>query len=76
MTRTGPVRYTDGPLTTEPRLITSFADFERVYGGLERLQVTVDDAGTIDERECYVAHATQASSCKRPTQLFVQASGL
>src|SRR6185436_3765714 len=58
MTRTGPVRYTNGPISNEPRLITSFADFERVYGGLERL--SVDNGGNIEERECYVAHAVRA----------------
>ena len=29
MTRYGPVQYPDGPQTTEPRLITSFTEFER-----------------------------------------------
>ena len=38
MTRYGPVQYPDGPTTTEPRLITSFTEFERVYGGLESAQ--------------------------------------
>lgn len=31
----GPARY--GPLSGEPELLTSFADFERVYGGLDPL---------------------------------------
>ena len=39
MTRFGPVQYTGGPKTSEPRLITSFTEFERVYGGLETLAV-------------------------------------
>ena len=30
MTRTGPVQYADGPSTSEPRLITSYTEFERV----------------------------------------------
>src|SRR5262249_57658546 len=39
LTRTGPVQYLvegpglRGPDATEPRLITSFTEFERVYGG-------------------------------------------
>src|SRR2546423_13774952 len=33
MTRYGPVQYAGGPRTSEPRLITSFTEFERVYGG-------------------------------------------
>jgi uncharacterized protein len=57
MTRYGPVQYPDGPSTTEPRLITSFTEFERVYGGLTRLQV---GAAGADERESYAAHATRA----------------
>ena len=28
-----------GPTATEPRLITSFTEFERVYGGLEPLSL-------------------------------------
>ena len=29
MTRYGPVQYAGGPRTSEPRLITSFTEFER-----------------------------------------------
>lgn len=54
MTRYGPVRYDDGPLTTEPRLITSFTEFERVYGGLEPLRFGAD------ERLCFLGHAARA----------------
>jgi Bacteriophage tail sheath protein len=57
MTRYGPVQYPDGPSTTEPRLITSFTEFERVYGGLEPLMVGA--AGT-DERLTFTAHAARA----------------
>ncbi len=32
----GPVQYPGGPHATEPRLVTSFTEFERVYGGLDR----------------------------------------
>ena len=32
--RGGPVQYTGGPTTTKPRLITSFTEYERVYGSL------------------------------------------
>ena len=38
MTRYGPVAYKHGdmfgPSTSEPHLITSFTEYERVYGGL------------------------------------------
>ncbi|MBA3441619.1 MAG: phage tail sheath family protein [Pyrinomonadaceae bacterium] len=53
----GPVQYAGGPTTTEPRLITSFTDYERVYGGLTSL--AVGPAGA-DERLCYLAHAARA----------------
>lgn len=32
----GPARY--GPISGEPELLTSFADFERIYGGLDPLE--------------------------------------
>lgn len=58
MTRYGPVCYRDvdiqGPESCEPRLITSFTEFERVYGGLEPLQIDSD------ERIPYLAHAARA----------------
>jgi phage tail sheath protein FI len=59
MTRYGPVQYLDGPKTTEPRLITSFTEFERVYGGLDSLFVGDDESAT-EERLCYLAHAARA----------------
>ena len=31
----GPARF--GPLSGEPELITSFTDFERIYGGIDQL---------------------------------------
>ena len=59
MTRFGPVQYNDGgvrhgPSTSEPRLVTSFTEFERIYGGLEPL--TPDGI----EQPCYLAHAARA----------------
>jgi uncharacterized protein len=58
LTRYGPVPYNDsditGPLTCEPRLITSYFEFERVYGGLASLRID----GT--ERIPYLAHAVRA----------------
>ncbi|EAR22016.1 phage tail sheath family protein [Nitrococcus mobilis] len=53
MTHWGPVYYPGGPSTCEPRLITSFTEFERVYGGLEPLEV---EGGRLP----YVAHAARA----------------
>ncbi len=65
MTRTGPVQYAGGPTTTEPRLITSFTEFERVYGGLEK--VSPDG----DERLTYLAHAARAFFMNGGKRLYV-----
>jgi hypothetical protein len=51
----GPTYYASGPLAVEPRLVTSYTEFERVYGGIDRLQLS--DA---PDRECYLAHAVRA----------------
>ncbi len=51
----GPTYYESGPLAVEPRLVTSFTEFERIYGGLEPLQLTDER-----DRECYLAHAVRA----------------
>ena len=52
--RSGPVQYTGGPTTTKPRLITSFTEYERVYGSLVPLQLASG------ERTNYMAHAVRA----------------
>ena len=59
VTRYGPVQYPSGPGSTEPRLITSFVEFERVYGGLEKILLGADDATAVP-RESYLAHAARA----------------
>ena len=48
----GPARY--GPVSGEPELLTSFADFERIYGGLEDLVFTTG------RQPNYLAHAVRA----------------
>jgi phage tail sheath protein FI len=58
-TRYGPICFPGGPRNCEPRLITSFTDFERVYGGLEELLVG-DDAPSTTHRLGYLAHAVRA----------------
>lgn len=65
MTRWGPVRYTGGPRTNEPRLITSFTEFERVYGGLETIRV---GGG---ERTPFTAHAARAFFANGGRRLYV-----
>lgn len=65
VTRYGPVQYTGGPTTTKPRLITSFTEFERVYGGLQALEL---DSG---ERTAYLAHAARAFFNNGGRRLYV-----
>jgi phage tail sheath protein FI len=66
MTRYGPVRYAGGPTSNEPRLVTSFTEFERVYGGLEPLQL---EGG--EERIPYLAHAARAFFLNGGQRLYV-----
>lgn len=58
----GPVCYSDvdiqGPISCEPRLITSFTEFERVYGGLENIQIS--DGVVTSPRLPYLAHSARA----------------
>jgi phage tail sheath protein FI len=58
LTRYGPLYFQGGPANCEPRLITSFTEFERVYGGLETLEVGETSPG--DERIPYLGHAVRA----------------
>jgi uncharacterized protein len=50
---TGPARY--GPTSGEPPLITSFLEFERIYGGLENLRFNRGDP-----QPNFLAHAVRA----------------
>src|SRR5882672_401157 len=74
MTRYGPIQYRDsfgtGPTTTEPRLITSFTDFERVYGGLGTLSVG-PTGGPFDDHLTYLAHAARAFFMNGGKRLYV-----
>lgn len=73
MTRWGPVQYVDngrhGPTTCEPRLITSFTEFERVYGGLAQLMIDRGDGQATSES--YVAHAARAFFLNGGKRLYV-----
>ena len=64
-TRFGPVWRDGGPSATAPRLVTSFTEFERVYGGLEPLLL-----GGV-ERPCYLAHAARAFFVNGGQRLYV-----
>ncbi len=69
----GPVRYGDasltGPTSNAPRLITSFTEFQRVYGGLEHLQI--GDAAPGAPRLPYMAHAARAFFENGGSRLYV-----
>jgi uncharacterized protein len=67
MTRFGPVSYPGGPSTSEPRLVTSFTEFESVFGGLELLHTPKD----ADQRLGYVAHAARAFFLNGGTRLYI-----
>jgi phage tail sheath protein FI len=66
MTRFGPVRYPDGPEPVEPRLVTSFAEYERAFGGLEPLGTSGDP-----DRVNYMAHAVRAFFLNGGARLYV-----
>nr|WP_290669055.1 phage tail sheath subtilisin-like domain-containing protein [Ardenticatena sp.] len=59
----GPARF--GPMQGEPELLTSFADFERIYGGLDPL-----DFGGTDVPN-YLAHAVRAFFDEGGARLYV-----
>ena len=59
----GPTRF--GPVGGEPELLTSLADFSRVYGGIDRL--AFEDS----EYENYVAHAARAFFDNGGSRLYV-----
>ncbi|MCA1614968.1 MAG: phage tail sheath subtilisin-like domain-containing protein [Acidobacteria bacterium] len=63
----GPTRY--GPVGGEPELLTSFADFERIYGGIDPL-VLSGDSGE-EQQHNYMAHAVRAFFDNGGTKLYV-----
>jgi hypothetical protein len=61
----GPTRF--GPTVGEPELITSFSDFERIYGGID--QIEFEDASV--PMDNYVAHAARAFFEEGGRRLYV-----
>jgi phage tail sheath protein FI len=61
-THFGPVQYPGGPRSSEPRLVTSYPEFERVYGGID----AYDDA-----TPAYLAHAVRAYFLNGGQRLYV-----
>jgi len=68
LARFGPVQIKGqpGPTTTEPRLVTSFTEFERIYGGLDPINLQ-NDAGRVN----YLAHAARAFFLNGGRRLYV-----
>lgn len=66
LTRYGPVQYPNGPRSSAPRLVTSFTEFERIYGGMERLEL---DGGSAPPP--YLAHAARAFFNNGGKRLYV-----
>jgi phage tail sheath protein FI len=68
LARFGPVQINGqpGPTTTEPRLVTSFTEFERIYGGLDIINLQ-NDAGRVN----YLAHAARAFFLNGGRRLYV-----
>ena len=70
----GPTRK--GPIATAerlPEILTSYADFERIYGGYADLQLTV--ANVADARPVnYLAHAVRAYFNEGGSRLYVAAT--
>lgn len=65
--RYGPVQHAGGPRATEPRLITSFTEFEQVYGGLQPLGFDAQPG----ERINYLAHAARMFFLNGGKRLYV-----
>lgn len=56
-----------GPVAGEPELLTSFSDFERIYGGIDRLRF--EDIGVATHN--YLAHAVRAYFEEGGRRLYV-----
>ena len=66
----GPTRY--GPVGGEPELLTSFADFERIYGGIDSLTFAPTPPGTAEETQPnFMAHAVRSFFDNGGTKLYV-----
>jgi phage tail sheath protein FI len=61
----GPVQYLDGPSPTEPRLVTGYAEYERIYGKLDPLSVPGTDGVP------YLGHAARAFFLNGGRRLYV-----
>jgi phage tail sheath protein FI len=64
----GPTRY--GPLDIEPEIVTSLVEFERTYGGKERLRFDIGGGDTV-EVDNYIWHAARAFFEEGGKRLYV-----
>jgi len=62
----GPTRF--GPVTGEPELLTSFADFERIYSGIDQLEWVDVSTGRMHN---YIAQAVRAYFEEGGKRLYV-----
>ena len=66
----GPTRF--GPIDGEPELLTSFTQFERIYGGLDPLiHATEDDFAAGNPLVNYLAHGVRAFFDNGGRRLYV-----
>jgi phage tail sheath protein FI len=66
----GPTRF--GPIDGEPELLTSFTQFERIYGGLDPLiYATEDDFAAANPLVNYLAHGVRAFFDNGGRRLYV-----
>ncbi len=61
----GPTRF--GPIKGEPELLTSFADFQRYYGGIDSLNFSNESSESLN----YMAHAVRAFFDNGGSRLYV-----
>jgi len=71
LARFGPVHSPSAATETTPRLVTNYTEFERIYGGLDQLQVFDPVVGGPVDRECYLAHAVRAFFQNGGRRLYV-----
>ena len=65
----GPTRY--GPIDIEPDIITSLVEFERTFGGKERLQFVNAFDDSLQEVDNYMWHAARAFFEEGGKRLYV-----
>jgi uncharacterized protein len=65
----GPTRY--GPVGGEPELLTSFADFERIYGGIDNIQFENATGQIENDQINFMAHAVRSFFDNGGTKLYV-----